>query len=103
MPLDASPDPEGNVAVHQDDKQVWRGRVLGKDQEPAPHETRYYPHAATCANPGGHRKRQRDDWRRAQSAHSAAQRNRRGGARPAVRPAGYQVRPPALPGFGDLR
>lgn len=85
MPLDAEPDPGGNVAAYQDETGTWRGRVLGKGQ-PAPHETLYCPHFATCTDPGAHRRRQKDAWRRAESGHKAAQRNRRGGPRPAAQP-----------------
>jgi hypothetical protein len=87
MPVNAAPDPGGNVAVLQDETGTWRGRVLGKDQEPAAWEARYCPHFATCTDPGAYRRRQRDDWNHARSAYAAAQRTRRAG-RPAAQPAG---------------
>jgi hypothetical protein len=57
MPVNAAPDPGGNVAVMQDETGTWRGRVLTSGQDPSPWEKRYCPHCATCINPAAHRKR----------------------------------------------
>jgi hypothetical protein len=78
MPLDASPDPGGNVAVYCDQAGTWRGRVLGKGQQAASYERVYCPHFATCKDPAAHRRRQRDAVKAAQAAHNARLRNRRG-------------------------
>lgn len=78
MPLNARPDPAGNVAAYHDDKDVWRARVLPKGTQAAPHERVYMPHFATCPNPEAYRKRQRDDWRKAQADVNRDRRNRRG-------------------------
>lgn len=48
MPVDAAPDPKGNVAVYVDETGTWRGRVLG-DATPHRWEKIYMPHVATCA------------------------------------------------------
>lgn len=77
MPLNAKPDPTGNVAAYQDHLGVWHARVLGKAQEPAAHEKRYLPHFATCTDPAAHRRRQRGWWTSAQAAHNAGKRRRR--------------------------
>jgi hypothetical protein len=56
IPLNKTPDPEGNVAAYRDTGGVWRARVLAKDEQPAPHEKRYQTHFATCPDAGRHRK-----------------------------------------------
>ena len=65
MPVDAEPHPDGTVACYRDVTGTLHGRVLGKDQQPATHETRYMTHFATCTNPGAHRHRQRKGEARA--------------------------------------
>lgn len=50
MPVNADPDPDGNVAVYRDEASRLRGRVIGKTSVAA-HETLYMPHKATCPNP----------------------------------------------------
>lgn len=93
MPLNAVPDPHGNVAVRVDGTGTLRGRVLGKDQKAAGGETLFCPHFATCKDPGAHRRsQQRADWAQARSAHAAAL--RRGRTKPA--------QPDVLPGMTRL-
>lgn len=48
MPLDARPNPEGNVAVHQDVTRTYLARVLGKNRTPDSFEKLYMPHFASC-------------------------------------------------------
>ena len=55
MPVNADPDPAGNVAVGPN----GTGRVLAEDQQPVPAEVLYMPHFATCVSPQAHRKRHR--------------------------------------------
>jgi len=47
MPVDPEPDPAGNVAVMRDDAGQVVSRVVGL-RPPAPFETLYMPHVATC-------------------------------------------------------
>jgi hypothetical protein len=50
MPLDAYPDPAGNVAVYSSGgrRPTLRARVLRKDERPDPLERLAMPHFATC-------------------------------------------------------
>lgn len=48
MPLDATPNAAGNVAVHQDAEGTWIARVVKKEIPAAPFEKLYMPHFATC-------------------------------------------------------
>jgi hypothetical protein len=104
MPLDAAPDPAGNVAAYRDGRQALVARVLKKGEEPLGYERRYMPHFATCTSPEAHRKRQaaagQAQWRAAVADQHKAQRNRRG-RRPAPEPTGYIIPPPALPGMEE--
>lgn len=100
MPLNAEPDPGGNVAVMADGTGTWRGRVLGRSK-PLEHETVYCPHFATCTDPGEHRRRQRGNWTSAVSARNADQRRGRSrghGTSPAIGPGMTRLYPGGLPG-----
>lgn len=77
MPVDAEPNDKGNVAAFRDVHKRLTGRVLVKDQQPAPYETRYMPHFATCKDPGAHRRRQRGNWTSANNARAADRRRGR--------------------------
>jgi hypothetical protein len=57
MPLNATPDPSGNVIVGPSGM-ARAGRIRRKDEQPAPHEEVYLPHFATCTKPGAHRTQQ---------------------------------------------
>lgn len=96
MPVNAGPDPDGNVAVYRTATERLVGRVIGKSSV-SPHETLFMPHAATCPDEA-RRRQQRAEVRRAQSAHAAQQRNRRGytprAQQQLPRPAGYRLPPP---------
>jgi len=49
QPLDATPNPDGNVLAYQDDRQVWHARSMRADGVPQrPWEEVYMPHFATC-------------------------------------------------------
>lgn len=50
MPVDAAPDPAGNVALLRTDSTV-NAVVLGKHREPDPRATLHQSHWATCPNP----------------------------------------------------
>jgi len=51
QPLDATPNPDGNVLAYQDDRQVWHARSMRADGVPQrPWEDVYMPHFATCPN-----------------------------------------------------
>jgi hypothetical protein len=63
MPLNAEPDPAGNVAVSRTGSGALRGRVLAGGQKAIPPEVTYCPHFATCVAPGAHRKLRRDKGR----------------------------------------
>jgi hypothetical protein len=92
MPLDAEPDPAGNVAVVTDGTGTMRGRVLGKGQHALPGETTYCPHFATCTHPEAHRRRQRGNWTAAVNARNADQRRRRTApAQPDVLPGMHRI------------
>lgn len=55
QPLDAQPNPDGNVLAYQDDRQIWHARSMRVDGIPQrPWEDIYMPHFATCP----HRARQ---------------------------------------------
>ena len=62
MPLNADPDPAGNVAVRPG---TMTGYVLRKGQKAVPPEVTYLPHFATCTKPEAHRRRQRKGEARA--------------------------------------
>lgn len=80
MPLNAEPDPAGNVACFRDVTGTLQGRVLSRGQHPAAHETRYMTHFATCTRPEAHRHRQR-------KGEAFGERTRQpGGRRPAPTP-----------------
>ena len=64
MPLNAVPDPGGNVAVRVEHTGALRGRVLARGQKPAGGETVFCPHFVTCKDPAWHR-RKRDKGRTA--------------------------------------
>lgn len=59
MPLNADPDPGGNVAAALDERGRLVGRVLRAGQEPVAGERRYCPHFATCPRAAQHRRRRR--------------------------------------------
>jgi hypothetical protein len=63
MPLNADPDPSGNVAVTRTGTGALRGRVLVGAQKAIPPEVTYCPHFATCVAPQAHRKPRRDKGR----------------------------------------
>ena len=71
MPLNAHPDPAGNVAVRTDATRTRIGRVLGKGQHAAGGETLYTPHFATCTNPRAHRRHQRKNEARSKAGQPA--------------------------------
>lgn len=48
MPIDPTPNPDGNVAAYRDGTGRWRARVLRAGEQPAGYERRYMPHFATC-------------------------------------------------------
>jgi hypothetical protein len=98
MPVDAEPHPKGNVAAFRDVHKRLTGRVLAKDQQPTPYETRFMPHFATCVDPQAHRRRQRGNWTSAVNARSADQ--RRGRSRGQGR--GAPIPPDVLPGMTGL-
>ena len=75
MPVNADPDPAGNVAVGPN----GTGRVLARDQKPTAAEVLWMPHAATCVAPAAHRKRHRQ---RRHEARRVAQKRGRGGQTP---------------------
>jgi hypothetical protein len=91
MPLNPHPDPTGNVAVLTTSSGGKNGRVLNKNQQPAPYETLYQSHFATCPKASEHRK-QRGQWTSAQAAHAREGRRRR--TQPTT--------PPMLPGMGRI-
>jgi hypothetical protein len=74
MPLNAEPDPGGNVAVLKTGTGALRGRVLTKNQKPVPPDVVYCPHFATCVAPAAHRKPRRDKGRTAVQAGGRAKR-----------------------------
>lgn len=100
MPVNAEADPAGNVAVYRDSTERLVGRVLARGTLPSGHETLFMPHFATCTDPDAHRRRQRDDYRRAQSAHAARQRTARSQSalQQAWPTAGYRILPPGRGG-----
>ena len=51
QPLDAAPDPAGNVAAYRDVADNWRARSLRDGEEPLRYERRMMPHHATCSPP----------------------------------------------------
>lgn len=63
MPLNAVPDPAGNVAAHRDPTAVSAyggalvARVLKAGEEPAPWEVRGTSHFSSCPNADEHRKK----------------------------------------------
>ena len=89
MPLNPGQDPHGNVAVYQDDKGIWRGRVLGKNQQPEAYEHRYLPHFADCPKSAEFRAQ----VRKAQADLHRGQRNGRGRRRA---PAAAAIEQPGL-------
>ena len=91
MPLNPDPDPSGNVAVMVTASGTRAGRVLGKGQQPAPYETLYMSHFATCEHAETHR-RQRGQWTSALSQQARTRRNQRG----------KRPQPPMLPGMGRI-
>lgn len=89
MPLNPEPDETGNVAVLTTSSGGKAGRVLTKDQQPAPYEVLYQSHFATCPKADENRRRQRQGWKDAQAAHNASKRRQRG----------RTVQPELLPGM----
>lgn len=59
QPIDAEPDPAGNLAVYRDALGVLRSRVLGDGEQPEPWEKRAMPHHATCTHADEHRRGRR--------------------------------------------
>lgn len=57
MPIDAAPTPDGNVAIHRDQRGDLHARVLKAGEEPLEHERRGTSHFATCPNADAHRRR----------------------------------------------
>ncbi|WP_053208299.1 hypothetical protein [Jiangella muralis] len=49
QPLNATPDPAGNVAAHRDGTGTRRARAVVPDRPLMGFERLYMPHAATCA------------------------------------------------------
>ena len=56
MPLNADPDPAGNVIVSPSGHSVV-GRIKRKNEQAALHEVIYMPHFATCTKPRNFRRR----------------------------------------------
>lgn len=83
MPLNADPDPAGNVIVTRLGTGALRARVATKGEKAVPPEVTYCPHFATCVDPGAHRRRQqRGNWTSAVNARNADQRRGRARAAP---------------------
>ena len=57
QPLDAAPDPAGNVAAYRDVADNWRARSLRDGEEPLRYERRMMPHFATCPQPASRQPR----------------------------------------------
>jgi hypothetical protein len=64
MPLNAEPDPTGNVAVMVTGTGALTGYILRTGQKAVPPEVTYMPHFATCTDPAWYR-RKRDKGRTA--------------------------------------
>lgn len=56
-PLDADPDPTGNIAAHLDARGDLHARVLKAGEEPEPHERRGVSHFSSCPQADQHRRR----------------------------------------------
>jgi hypothetical protein len=56
MPINAEPDPDGNVALWQDVHQAWQVRVVTPSQPRRPGEVLHRPHHSTCPFADEHRK-----------------------------------------------
>jgi hypothetical protein len=90
MPLDPTPNPDGNVAVYKDATGSLVGRVVGKGGDHLGYERLMMPHFATCPErEAGAAKGQLPEtrpegvtflaeFRKAKSAQAKAKRNRRG-------------------------
>jgi hypothetical protein len=57
MPLNATPDPAGNVAAGRDEDGLVVCRTLRKGEAAAPIEQRFTSHYATCPQAGQWRRR----------------------------------------------
>lgn len=56
MPLDATPNPEGNMAVMRDETDTLVCRAITAERPLRPGERAYQPHFASCPNAERHRK-----------------------------------------------
>lgn len=84
---------DGSFAVHQTASGTWMGRELVQGETPLPYEHRHHEHFTTspqCRPPSPDQRQaaaeaadQIGTWRKAESAHSRAQRQQRG-KRPAA-------------------
>ena len=57
MPIDALPDPSGNLAVKRDERRELRGRVVTDAEPLRGDEKPATSHFATCPNADQHRRR----------------------------------------------